>query len=282
MGKKSFCNNILCEDCRQTIKNLISAKQYVDMVITSPPYNTSNKAHTKARGVNDDTKRMDWHFRYDGYVDSISNDDYIKFILEVMIGLEKCLVKNGVIAFNLSYGTYNPILLYDVIYNIIHETPLLVAEQIAWRKLNNGIPITSRNRLSRAVEPVFIIVRKTEYDTFNCYKKLGSGKYSTKQVRNGVYENISNFVETQPNDGSVNLNKATFSSDLVMFLAKLYCKKGGLVYDPFMGTGTTAVGAKMLGMKYLGSELSELQCKFAKERIDKGLRWMNVKTMRLF
>ena len=46
-------------------------------------------------------------------------------------------------------------------------------------------------------------------------------------------------------------------------------KKGSIVYDPFIGSGTTAVACKMYGCKYLGSELSENQCKFAKDRLDK-------------
>lgn len=34
-----------------------------------------------------------------------------------------------------------------------------------------------------------------------------------------------------------------------------------------MGTGTTAVAAKRLGMKYLGSEISEKQCEYAEKRL---------------
>ena len=44
-------------------------------------------------------------------------------------------------------------------------------------------------------------------------------------------------------------------------------KTGGVVYDSFMGTGTTAVAAKRLGMKYLGSEISEKQCEYAENRL---------------
>ena len=40
------------------------------------------------------------------------------------------------------------------------------------------------------------------------------------------------------------------------------------VYDPFMGSGTTALGCKKLGLNYVGSELSENQCKWAEERLN--------------
>ena len=44
--------------------------------------------------------------------------------------------------------------------------------------------------------------------------------------------------------------------------------KDTVVYDSFMGTGTTAVACKVLGMNCYGSELSKAQCDFANSRID--------------
>ena len=44
-------------------------------------------------------------------------------------------------------------------------------------------------------------------------------------------------------------------------------KKGDLIYDPFNGTGTTGVACSELGMKYIGSEISEKQCKHSIQRL---------------
>lgn len=40
------------------------------------------------------------------------------------------------------------------------------------------------------------------------------------------------------------------------------------MYDPFMGTGTTAVACKKMGIDYIGSELSPNQVQYAEKRIE--------------
>lgn len=42
-----------------------------------------------------------------------------------------------------------------------------------------------------------------------------------------------------------------------------------MIYDPFMGTGTTAVACKEMGMNYIGSEISENQVRWAENRLSK-------------
>lgn len=44
-------------------------------------------------------------------------------------------------------------------------------------------------------------------------------------------------------------------------------KKGFLVYDNFMGTGTTAIACLNQNMNYIGSEISSAQCDYANKRI---------------
>ena len=56
-------------------------------------------------------------------------------------------------------------------------------------------------------------------------------------------------------------------------LAKLILassKPGNLVFDPFLGSGTTAVVAKKLGRKYCGIELNAQYCCWALARLDKA------------
>jgi len=43
--------------------------------------------------------------------------------------------------------------------------------------------------------------------------------------------------------------------------------KDSVVYDPFMGSGTTAVACAMSGRSYIGSEISPEYCQLSLERV---------------
>lgn len=50
----------------------------------------------------------------------------------------------------------------------------------------------------------------------------------------------------------------------------IYISKGNaVVYDPFLGSGTTAIACKNMGIDFIGSEISENQVKWANERLSK-------------
>ena len=69
------------------------------------------------------------------------------------------------------------------------------------------------------------------------------------------------------NDGAEG-HWATYPQDLINPLILAGCPKGGIVCDPFIGSGTTAVVAKKLGRNFIGIELSKNYCELARKRID--------------
>ena len=61
---------------------------------------------------------------------------------------------------------------------------------------------------------------------------------------------------------------ATYPEKLIERLLLAGCPPGGVVLDPFMGAGTTAVVAKRLGRSYVGIELNPEYVKMANERLE--------------
>lgn len=257
---------IFNEDCNITMTEHIQPKS-VDVILTSPPYCTSNRAGKNSKAnltTTGHNKKFYPYLRYDVFLDNMSTEEYIEWSVKLFNNFDTILKENGSILYNISYSSGNVDMLFRTITAIIDRTDFTIADMIGWKK-HNALPNNiSPNKLTRIFEPVFVFCRKSEFGTFFCNKTVTS----VRKTGQKVYGNIFNFIDARNNDGSCKLNKATYSSELCVKLLSIYAKPGFTVYDPFMGTGTTAVACKMLGMDCYGSELSAAQIEFAKNRID--------------
>ena len=155
--------------------------------------------------------------------------------------------------------------MWNSISDIIRHTNFTVADKIVWKKKSALPNNVSPNKLTRICEEVFVFCRKNEYKTFHANKEV------SKIGKNGqqFYKVIYNFIEAPNNDGSTSLNKATYSSNLCVQLLNMYAPKKGLVYDPFMGTGTTGIACEALDLNCIGTEIDAEQVEYSKERLNK-------------
>ena len=265
-------NKIYNQDCFDTMLNLINDNQKVNVILTSPPYCTPND---DARHYTTD-KFNNYQVHYDVFEGFETTDDYREWTKRLFTMYDNILEDNGVVLYNISYTAQNPDLVYLVIADIINNTNFTVADCISWKK-HSALPQNQNpNRLTRICEFVFVFCRKDELKTFNTNKVKVGSKYKT----------FFNFIEAPNNDimdTSINkLNGATFSTRLVIALLKMYAKKTDVVYDSFMGTGTTALACKQYGCNYIGSELSKAQVEFSNKRLDNVQKLKNPKTKTLF
>lgn len=60
---------------------------------------------------------------------------------------------------------------------------------------------------------------------------------------------------------------ATFPNRLPYDFINCFCAPGGMVLDPFMGSGTTLVAARNLGRAYIGVDIAEEYCEIARMRL---------------
>jgi site-specific DNA-methyltransferase (adenine-specific)/modification methylase len=249
-------NKIYNEDCFDTMAKM--ADKSINLVLTSPPYNM-----TKRKGGYADSGR------YDVYKDWKTEEEYLDFTKNVFDEFNRVITDDGVVIYNFGYSIENPALPYKLVTHIVEKTNWRLVDTICWKK-SSGLPFPANKcRLSRTWEFIFIFAKDGMTNNFFIDKGVASVSEKTKQT---YYNVFYNFIEAKNNDVKTNkLNQATFSSELVTKLLSIYGgSKDFVVYDPFMGTGTTAVGC-LLSEKhpnYIGSEISSEQVKYSLTRIE--------------
>jgi site-specific DNA-methyltransferase (adenine-specific) len=98
------------------------------------------------------------------------------------------------------------------------------------------------------------------YYNYDGTKKDRHGKNPVKD--NKVKDNIWYMVQ-RPGNG----HPAVFPEQLANDHILSWSNEGDLVYDPFMGSGTTAKMAKINKRNYIGSEISKEYCDIIEKRI---------------
>lgn len=242
-------NQIYNENNIKTMSRI--SDNYLNGIITSPPYNIA-------------TKRKDGYYN-NGYSenDGLTEEDYLQVRTNEFKEFQRILKKDGVICYNISYHKENPILPTLLITKIHNETDLTVADIICWKKANS-IPFQcSPNNLSRICELVYVIVNKTHLHSFKANKEISKINEKTGQK---FFKYYTNFIEAKNNDGIKSNNKATYSTELVEKLIHIYFPPKTIIYDPFLGSGTTAVACYKNDRYFLGSEIVK---EFYKESIDR-------------
>ena len=186
----------------------------------------------------------------------------MEYISQAFKKFETILNDKGVVLLNLSYSVENPALPYKTVCEILKQTEFKLIDTIVWKK-KSGLPFpANKQRLSRIFENIYVFAL---CDDFYINRKIKSTSAKTGQ---NYYEVVYNYVEARNNDGVCPYNQATFSSELCEKLLNIYAKDNALVYDPFIGSGTTAVACKKLNLGYIGSEISEKQCEWAMNRLN--------------
>jgi DNA modification methylase len=64
-----------------------------------------------------------------------------------------------------------------------------------------------------------------------------------------------------------NLHPTQKPVEVISWIISFFPEARGVILDPFLGSGTTAVCAKKLGRRFIGIEISEKYCQIAVERL---------------
>ena len=153
-------------------------------------------------------------------------------------------------------------------------------DTMIWRK-TNPMPKVKTKRYFDVFEYMFVL-SKGQPKTFNPLMqptKLGGQIYDStvKKITKGKERTKKTFVLNMERykdniwDCAISQNKtehpAVFPESLVSDHIISWSNEGDIVYDPFMGSGTTAIAAKKLNRNYIGSEISQDYCAIAESRL---------------
>lgn len=160
-------------------------------------------------------------------------------------------------------------------------------QDIIWNK-PNPMPESVGDRCTKAHEYIFLMTKNAKYyynadaikTKMDCSEhdkrsRQGRKRFPTELI-NGIRGNTPDKVYEWANKRSVwtvttkpysEAHFATFPEDLIVDCIKAGCPEGGIVLDPFMGAGTTAVVSKKLGRNYTGFELNPDYLKIANDRL---------------
>lgn len=164
-------------------------------------------------------------------------------------------------------------------------------QDIIWHK-PNPMPESVTDRCTKSHEYIFLMSKSERYWFDNNAIKEPSihagevvknkgGKNSKMgdfgQTRTGFLRDEGVMVASTRNKRTVwsvttkpfkEAHFATFPPDLIEPCILAGCRPGGIVLDPFMGAGTTAMVAAQHGRQYVGFELSPEYCEIAERRLD--------------
>lgn len=233
--------------------------QIFNAIITSPPYNIGKE-----------------------YEQVMLLDDYIEWSVKWINSAEQLLKPDGAFLLNLGYISVEdhgravpiPYLLWDKI-------PLYLNQEIIW---NYSAGVSCKKYLSPRNEKILWYVKDRENYVFNLDAirdknvKYPNSKKNGKLRVNTLGKNPSDVweiakVTTGRNRASKERtpHPCQFPTDLIDRLVLGFSNAENIVFDPFVGSGTTFISCMQNDRYCIGFEINEKYCEIAKQRIKANL-----------
>lgn len=242
------------EDCLQTMDKMGAGS--VDFVITSPPYDSIRN--------------------YNGFEFNFESTAQHLFKIIKPGGVVVWVVADATIDGSESGTSFRQALYFKEIGFRLHDTMIYYK--------NNPMPQTG-NRYHQHFEYMFAfskgtpktfnpIMEETKYKGLANMKNRGTTgsldyqkveRTTMKKVGNVFFYSVGGGISTK--DRIAFSHPAIFPEKLVQDQINTWTNEGDLVYDPFMGSGTTAKVAQLLGRHWIGSEISSDYVSIANERL---------------
>jgi DNA modification methylase len=223
-------NKIYCESNLETMAK--TPDNFVDYVLTSPPYNVNTERIAK----------------YKDFKDDLTQDSYFEQQKELITELLRITKKH--IFYNIQMVSGNKIALHKLIGYFANN----IKEVIIWQKI--GQPAISEKVFNSAFEYIIIFSNDEPNKRY----------FSDANFKRGTQSNIFKILNSHSNPFAKE-HKAIMPLDIPRYFMINFGNENDIWYDPYMGTGTTAVAAIEERKNWLGSEISEEYYNIANKRL---------------
>jgi site-specific DNA-methyltransferase (adenine-specific) len=231
-------NKLYNIDCLDGMQNI--SDKSIDCIVTSPPYNLGGDFHTFVNG-----KRVTYG-DYNTYKDKLTEKDYQSWQVDILKGCYRILKDDGV----MFYNHKNRIVEGSVVspFEWLSKTEFNIYQVIVLN-LKSTANVDKR-RFFPVHELLFVLTKsnKTKLNNIECLTDVWEMKKVPRKESG---------------------HPATFHIDLPSRCILSATKEGDLIFDPFVGTGTTAIACINANRSYIGFELDTGYFNLANGRIVK-------------
>jgi DNA modification methylase len=262
-------HRIICGDCRDhgTVERLLGGEP-VNVAFTSPPY-ASQRAYDESSGFK-----------------PIPPDEYADWFEDVQANVRAHLAEDGSWFVNIKENSEDGqrvLYVKDLVIAHVRAWGWLWVEELCWlRKALPGSPESMR-RFKNAFEPIFQFAASSAWKfrpaavmhesdaAFSYEDQKAAGKRITASAQGdggGIMDPVgkgegmaypSNVLDIK---GGANVvgHTAAYPVALPQWFIRAYSDTGDVVFDPFMGSGTTLIAAHLENRTAYGCEISPAYC----------------------
>lgn len=228
-------NMLLNQDVREVFKTI--PDNSIDLVVTDPPYKTTSRGNAGTSGgmLQKEINKKGQVFKHN----NIKPQEYIPELYRVLKDGSHCYIMT------------NHVNLQEML-NVATESGFKFVKCLIWDKGNK-------------------IMGQYYMSSFEYILFLRKGK--AKRINNCGTADILRVpnIKTKGEDGK-NLHDTEKPVELMKIMIDNSSNEGDIVFDPFMGIGSTGVACLELNRRFIGVELDEQYFPIAKHRIENSLK----------
>lgn len=233
-------NCIHHQSCLDGLKQLPDA--CVDLVFTDPPYYQYRAQNVQGLKNHKDVVT---EFEFDGFA---SEEEYLQFLENVLTECYR-VCKPGASGYLWCGDDF-----VSYLNRMVERVGFQFRKVIHWHKTNPFPAIYTRKMYANSME---LLIH---------FSKGTPAVWNHKPVNQ-----MHNFIETPICMGKErSIHKTQKPLKVCIPFLEISSNEGDLVLDPFMGSGSTAVAARMLDRNFIGFEINREFCEIANERLSQA------------